>query len=204
MKSVLSVLALALCLSPVAHGDDLAILRGNHLDPVAAESMTPGSAALIALKVEASVKTKCDRRNGCAVYVDDAHGGEFRIVGNAGLGSNSGYGGFGGYGGLGNGGIAIIGANQGYDRNSQPNYSLTISYTNSKVVCRHFVMESVFRMMNMYFEKMATPEYVDMVMKKAEAGEDVMVPEVVKYQFLTLATIKPGQAQCNSIDGRNR
>ncbi|MES2857058.1 MAG: hypothetical protein V4692_14410 [Bdellovibrionota bacterium] len=193
MKSIL--MALVLVSGALAHAEtDLDILRGNNLElPTQVTQDRPSSLLEVERQVEANIKQKCSK-NGCVVYVDDAAGHEFRVGAKAGVGNTFGN----------QGGIAIIDASGSHrDNQNDLNYGVEVSFVSSKVTCRHMIPESVFRYIETYIRYISTPEFAAKVMKKAEVGEDMPMPEPIKLAFMTLATVKPSQGQCE-INGRGR
>lgn len=177
---------------------DIQGLAGNNLNQESNAPVT-GSSSMqeVEKQVAINIKQKCNK-NGCIVYVDQSSGQGFRIGANAGIGNQFGNGQ--------GGGIAIIDTNGnfGNQNQSQLSYGGSVSFDMYKVTCKHMIPESVFRYIETYIRLISTPEFAAKVMKKAELGEDMPMPEPVKLAFMTLATVKPTQGQCSGNDSRNR
>jgi hypothetical protein len=171
-----------LAFSSMSFGGDLDILRGSTTRRDG-NNTAPASAREIEYKVNELMKEKCDE-NGCALFVNDGSGNEFRVSIGGGSGPNYG----GGYYG---GGIVI-----NNDVSSSDYMSATVTFAHSNFKCRTMVPEAVYAYINGYILSVSSPGYVSKVIKRAEQGEDTLVPEYVKMAFMTLATLKPTSQNC--------
>jgi hypothetical protein len=177
-----------LVLSSMANAGDLDILRGSTTGRESNVRVRPGSAQEVELKVNDTLKRKCND-DGCVIFVNDGSGNEFRVSVGAGEGPNYGAGG---------GGINI------YNGSSGQYYGVNLSYTHSNFTCRLLVPESVARYIEMYVSLISTPEFANKVLRKAEMGEDMPMPEPIKLAFMTLATLKSSsQSNCGVSNNGN-
>ena len=181
-----------LVLSSMASAGELDILRGSTTNRESNVRVRPGSAQEVELKVNDILKRKCNE-DGCVIFVNDGSGNEFRVSVGAGEGPNYGAGG-------GAGGINI------YNGSSGQYYGVNLAYTHSSFSCRLLVPESVARYIEMYISLISTPEFANKVLRKAEMGEDMPMPEPIKLAFMTLATLKSSsQSNCGiNNSGNNR
>jgi hypothetical protein len=179
MKLVKLAVPLLLLSAQVTFSQTLDVLRGNTDAPGAKLSQVDK----VVSKVEGVLSRKCTAE-GCVLYVNEGEGNEFRVALNVGEGNSV-------TGGTGGTGINIYnGTTEGQY------YGISLSYSRSNFTCRFLVPESVARFVEMYVNLISTKEFAAKVLRKAEIGEDMPMPEPIKLAFMTLATLKPAQGNC--------
>lgn len=188
MKLLLSLLAV-LTVSQAFSGDDFDSIRGDTSRSRSGASRA-STVDTVEMEVMKGIKQKCNYSTGCALFVDEGNGNEFKVTVGGGVGPN--------YGNGGNG-INIY----GYSSNEEY-YGITFTFVHSNFQCVRRVNEATFKLIETYERLMASHEYVERVFNAWKRGEDLQTPEAVKTALSVLATVKPSQGNCGQTNNYTR